>query len=266
MNRFLILLLTAIVTFTLVLLVLNPDLVNEFWLFVVGFAGIIVKGVKNFFEKLKSGFQIAPAKPATNMDFHSGAAPASAPAHSGTTKPKSEPAQVQDKFTEIQKNNFQGLTLTLLRYSDDGQTTLGLLYIDGKYFCITLEDTFREQIVRKETRIPSGSYEIRFRIEESPKQLEYRKRYPGWFKYHLELQDVPDFNYIYIHVGGNFMHTEGCILVSENFAVTDTKTFLTNSAKTFEKLYTTVSNALNQGKKVRIVIKDEKWFENIHAA
>jgi len=264
MNRFIILLLTAIVTFILIFLLINPDLVNEFWLFVVGFAGIIIKGFKTFFEKLKSGFQVAGDK-ASGYLTSSIASPGgpSSPTAPEKNVPQ-KPANVSD--TNLPDDAFDGLTLTLLRYSDDGQTTLGLLYIADKYFCITLEDTYREKKVKKETRIPAGVYDIRFRTEESPKTLEYRKRYPGWFRYHLELQNVPEFDYIYIHVGGNFMHTDGCLLVSDSATITDASTYLSNSARTFEKLYTTVANSLNQNKKVRIVIKDEKWFQNIKAA
>ncbi|HYC86939.1 MAG TPA: DUF5675 family protein [Chryseosolibacter sp.] len=265
MGRFIILLLTALVTFILILLVINPDLFNEYWMYAVGFAGVIIKGVKGLFEKISSGLKLAAAPGAITAPTGSGP-PARQVPGLGTSPKKNENGRVADTRAEVPKDNFAGVTLTLLRYSDDGQTTLGLLYIDNKYFCVTLEDTFRQAKVRKETRIPAGVYEIRFRPEESQKTLEYRKRYPGWFKYHLELQNVPEFKYIYIHVGGNYMHTEGCILVSDSVSVSDPKTYLTNSARTFERLYNTVAGALNEGKKVRIVVKDEKWIQHINAA
>ena len=55
--RWLLLLLIAIITFVIVLLVKNPDIVKQFWLWVVGFSGIIIhifQVVRDFIKKMYS--------------------------------------------------------------------------------------------------------------------------------------------------------------------------------------------------------------------
>ena len=69
--------------------------------------------------------------------------------------------------------------------------TIGKLYIDGKYFCDTLEDQVRD--LAKERNI-------------SPR---FRRKLP-------RLLDVPGFDGILIHRGNTAEDTSGCILVGEN--------------------------------------------------
>jgi hypothetical protein len=164
-------------------------------------------------------------------------------------------------------DNFNGLELQLLRYVDDGKTTLGLLYVDGKYFGVTLEDTYHEIKVAGETRIPAGTYEIKFQPELTDLTKTYRERYPDWFTNHLHLQSVPGFSGIYIHPGITNVHTKGCILVSNAFSVvSDGNLVLDRAPDTFKKLYLRLSAALNQGSRLRIKIKDENWITKIQAA
>lgn len=92
---------------------------------------------------------------------------------------------------------------------------IGNLYIDGQFFCNTLEDQNRdlnkngkfdglEKKVAGETCIPFGRYEVV--VSMSPK-----------FKRELPLLlNVPEFEGIRIHRGNTIKDTAGCILVGEN--------------------------------------------------
>ena len=86
--------------------------------------------------------------------------------------------------------------------------TIGKLYIDGKYFCDTLEDQVRdlakERKIPGRTAIPAGVYEVIVNI--SPR---FRRKLP-------RLLDVPGFDGILIHRGNTAEDTSGCILVGEN--------------------------------------------------
>lgn len=86
--------------------------------------------------------------------------------------------------------------------------TIGKLYIDGKYFCDTLEDQVRnlanEKKIPKQTAIPVGVYEVIVNI--SPR---FRRKLP-------RLLDVPGFDGILIHRGNTAEDTAGCILAGEN--------------------------------------------------
>lgn len=86
--------------------------------------------------------------------------------------------------------------------------TIGKLYLDGKYFCDTLEDRVRdltnERKVPGQTAIPAGHYEVVVNI--SPR---FRRKLP-------RLVNVPGFDGILIHRGNTVEDTAGCILVGEN--------------------------------------------------
>ena len=86
--------------------------------------------------------------------------------------------------------------------------TIGTLYINGKYFCDTLEDTVRASGVKipGKTAISAGKYNVVLR--NSPR-----------FKRMLPLIiGVPMFNGILIHRGNTAEDSAGCILVGENKA------------------------------------------------
>jgi hypothetical protein len=159
---------------------------------------------------------------------------------------------------------FRGTTLKLLRYSDDGDTTIGLLFVNGGFYCYTLEDTHQDEKVEGETRIPAGIYNIGYRKEDTPLTIKYKERYPEWFTWHVQLANVPQFESIYIHNGGDHTHTEGCILVSDSMNVGSENTVLSNSRNTFKRLYRFISEKLDNNVPVRIIIRDEKWFKDVN--
>lgn len=117
------------------------------------------------------------------------------------------------------------MKLELKRIYKGDDYTIGNLYIDGVYFCDTLEDKVRilnsyEDKVYAETAIPMGCYDVK--LTYSP---HFKRILP-------ELQNVDFFEYIRIHSGNDKKDTKGCILVGEN----KIKGKLVNSKKTLDKL------------------------------
>jgi hypothetical protein len=144
------------------------------------------------------------------------------------------------------------MNITVYRYSDNGDSTLGLLFIDGKFECYTLEDEGREVKIKGETRIPDGIYEVKLRKEESPLTASYRLKYP-WFKWHLQVMNVPNFNYVYIHIGNLEKHTDACLLVGDQINNNEIdKGFLGKSAQAFKRIYTKINKALDNGETIKI--------------
>lgn len=137
-----------------------------------------------------------------------------------------------------------------------GGYTIGDLYINDSTIreCYTLEDESRAVKVKGQTRIPAGTYKVEYRKVETGKTTQYRAKYP-WFKWHLWLRDVPNFEYVYIHVGNTEVDTDGCILVGHSANVTAGKVF--SSKQAFEILYKKVSSVLDAGKEVTITIENE---------
>ena len=100
------------------------------------------------------------------------------------------------------------MMLELNRIAKKTLYTIGRLFVDGKYFCDTLEDRCRdldkEEKVMNETAIPEGIYEVIVNVS-----AKFRRKLPL-------LLDVPHFSGIRIHRGNMDKDTSGCILVGEN--------------------------------------------------
>lgn len=148
------------------------------------------------------------------------------------------------------------MKINVKRYSASNESTLGLLYIDGKFACYTLEDEYRNVKLKGETRIKEGEYEIKFR-KEGGHHAEYGKKFPQIHKGMLELQNVPEFQYILIHIGNTDKDTDGCILVGD--AVNNNKLVkgnITQSTIAYQRIYTPIAKALEAGQKVTIKIEN----------
>lgn len=151
------------------------------------------------------------------------------------------------------------------RYSDDGDSTLSLLFkvvpmgnSENKlhWFLDTLEDEFREDKLAKETRIPAGIYKLKIRKEETPLTLKYRKRY-SWFKFFIEILNVPNFKYIYLHAGITDDWTDGCVLTAMNRTRSNGKQSLVEPEAGMKKFYDAVYDYLEKGNEVTYEIRDE---------
>ena len=100
--------------------------------------------------------------------------------------------------------------------------TIGDLYLNGEWFCNTLEDTVRPagQKIYGETAIPAGKYQV------------IKTMSPRFKKLVPLICDVPGFAGVRIHAGNTAADTEGCVLVGEN----KVKGRVINSQATMTKL------------------------------
>jgi hypothetical protein len=143
------------------------------------------------------------------------------------------------------------MKVVLNRYKRGTNYTLGIMTIDNHFFAYTLEDAVRDAKIKDETAIPEGTYSICFREKDTRLTNVYRKKY-DWFTYHLEIQGIPNYKYVYIHEGNNRSHTSGCILVGREA----NRRSISKSAEAFEDVYKMIGRALYKGHNVTIEIKD----------
>jgi hypothetical protein len=150
------------------------------------------------------------------------------------------------------------MNLKTIRYGNSENSTPSLLMINGKFTCFVLEDEARKVKVRGETRIPAGLYQVKFREVDSPLTLKYRKRFPDDFTYHLELQNVPGFQFVYMHIGNTDDDSDGCLLLGNQAYFNDVKQGFSigQSTQAFLRVYKQVSDALNKGERVWIQITE----------
>ena len=148
------------------------------------------------------------------------------------------------------------MELVNTRIASDKESTLGLLTVDGKKFSFVIEDEQRGVKVKGETRILAGKYLVKFRKQLTPLTKKYRAKYP-WFTYHLELTDIPNFKYVYIHIGNFESSTDACQIVG-NKAGFDGNNHFRNfeSVDNFRRLYLLVSEAIGNGGSVSYEIVD----------
>lgn len=130
------------------------------------------------------------------------------------------------------------MKLELVRIAFRDTYTIGKLYIDGVWFCDTIEDTDRgldnsmsvDEILKKkikgETAIPTGVYKIE--ITYSPK---YKRMMPL-------LIGVKGYSGVRIHSGNTSKDTEGCLLVGRNTKVG----MVTDSRNTYQRLFARLQN------------------------
>lgn len=142
------------------------------------------------------------------------------------------------------------MNITLNRIAKKSKYTIGKLYIDGEYFCDTIEDTDRgltqtmtdAQIKSKkaygQTAIPTGTYKVII-------------SYSNKFKRQMPLLlNVPGFLGIRIHSGNTEKDTEGCLIVGKNKVVGK----VIESKDTYNKLFSILCEA-NKKEAIKITIK-----------
>lgn len=142
------------------------------------------------------------------------------------------------------------MQILLKRIAKKDTYTIGKLYIDGVYFCDTLEDKDRgltqsmqlSEIKNKkvygQTAIPTGTYQLTITYSNRFKQLMPL------------INNVPGYAGIRIHVGNTSKDTDGCILVGVNKVVGK----VLESKITYQKLYQKLSQ-VNNNQKIYITIQ-----------
>ena len=134
------------------------------------------------------------------------------------------------------------MELLLKRIARREKYTIGRLYIDGEYFCDTLEDTDRglaqadglavckRKKIPGVTAIPTGRYRVVTNVV-SPRFSKF-KQYQFCGGKLPRIINVPAFEGVLIHIGNYPNQTEGCVLVGKNTVVGA----VMESAVTFRRL------------------------------
>lgn len=145
------------------------------------------------------------------------------------------------------------MNLRIMRLQNYNDYTIGALYIDGQLEAFTMEDEKRNVKIMSETRIPSGVYKLELRTLGSL-HLKYSRK----FQFHkgmIWLRNVPNFEYIYIHIGNTDDDTSGCILVGNSHYIG--KNLISDSTKAYERIYSKIADAISSGQSVTIQVVDE---------
>jgi len=111
--------------------------------------------------------------------------------------------QVKDRTATKKSIEAKGVNLLIIRDTFTEKSTIGKLFINGESFCDTLENPWLDN-QRNISCIPQGHYKVRLRLARESATRDYL---------HLLVQDVPNRDWILVHIGNYPSQTQGCILV-----------------------------------------------------
>ena len=132
------------------------------------------------------------------------------------------------------------MKIKLYRLRETNNATIGMLVIDGVYFCDTLEDKIRDKKVMHETCIDAGIYQV---------IINYSQRFERQMPLLIE---VPKFVGVRIHSGNTIENTSGCILLGRN----DFDDRIVYSKEKFNEFYLKLQEALTKERCSIIIINN----------
>lgn len=130
----------------------------------------------------------------------------------------------------------------------------------NRNICWIIEDGYREQKVKGETRIPHGRYRV---IKRTHGRIAAKMRKRFGYKYIFELEGVPNFTDILIHPGNFIKDTEGCLLPNTSAAWDNDKdqSFRGSfSVAAYKRLHAHINEAIRRYENVFIDIDRNQWL------
>lgn len=110
--------------------------------------------------------------------------------------------------------------------------------------------------------IDFGVYPITWREEDTDLTIKYRKRFPKWFKYHIQIK-VPNRVGLYYHIGNKFDESDGCEIVGRG--VVDYKhTFENGTVKKLPKVISSATTYELMYKHLKPLLDNDKVSLYLH--
>src|SRR5690554_1755339 len=95
----------------------------------------------------------------------------------------------------------------IIRDDSDDVRTLGSFEFSGRKFCDVLENPHRDKKVDGETRFKAGIYPLALNTEGNMNK-RYNELFPTFHVGMIEICDIPDFTWVYIHIGNFIKDTD----------------------------------------------------------
>jgi hypothetical protein len=258
MNKLTGLLVLAAVILTVLFFYSNPDILGDIWLWIVGFIGYLIVLFEKGFQRLKRLFENSTS-PFSSSEISEKKALSSEGSNVTKQHIIRRAETLLEKPEEISLPNAD---ITVLRYADDGNTTLGLMFINKSFFAYTLEDTHNDLKIHGNTRIPEGHYQLGIKKENTPLTQRYRNRF-DWFSHHIEIEGIPNYDLVYIHIGNTHKDTKGCLLIADGVNAANREKMILQSQKAYERFYKIIYPKIVNNEPLAINILDENWIGSV---
>jgi len=145
--------------------------------------------------------------------------------------------------------------IELIHLNQTNKSSIGVVFLNGEFQMFSIEDPQRDTKIPKITGIPDGVYPVGLREAESDMTIHYRNKYP-WFKYHIWVKEVPDFEWVYFHIGNWVKNSDGCVLSGDGVMSNipdEGKTI--NSTDAFKRFYQKLYPLLEAGEETILIVK-----------
>ena len=137
--------------------------------------------------------------------------------------------------------NKKKINLLLIRDTFSENSVIGELFLNGEWMCDTLENPWLDN-QRNISCIPEGEYPVRLRLPRESATRDYM---------HLLVKDVPNRDYILLHIGNSAKDSRGCILVG----IGSKQDFVSNSTLAMDLLIKEILNL--GGENINLIIKNK---------
>ncbi|OWK73122.1 hypothetical protein CBW16_10185 [Flavobacteriaceae bacterium JJC] len=124
----------------------------------------------------------------------------------------------------------------IVRVAQGKESTLSHLYIDGIFQCFLLEDKIRQVKIKNKTAIPEGKFHLRINTCGGMNR-NYVQQYGPMHVGMIEIDDLPTFDAVYIHIGNTIEHTSGCPLVGLSYIKKDGDYQVLQSRDAYKQVY-----------------------------
>ena len=128
------------------------------------------------------------------------------------------------------------MSLRIVRVAEGKNSTLSHLYLGNRFLCYLLEDRVREVKIAGQTAIPVGSYKLVLNTT-GKMNTRYSRAFPKMHKGMVEIVGLPNFDFVYIHIGNYHTETAGCPLVGTFWQRTEEDYVVKRSRECYLWLY-----------------------------
>lgn len=137
------------------------------------------------------------------------------------------------------------------RIRQGNNSTLSEIYVDDVLIGYGLEDAVRELKIKGETAIPAGLYPLALNTYGAM-NARYKRKFPALHQGMVEIKEIPNYSYVYIHIGNHIGDTAGCLLMGESWELIEGDYELRRSKKAYLALYQ---------KLVRLMVEEQVWID-----
>lgn len=154
------------------------------------------------------------------------------------------------------------MNILIKRIAKKDTYTIGKFYIDGKYYCDTIEDKDRgidkttplskikSVKIANKTAIPTGTYDLTMKVQ-SPKYLKSNTFVRYCKAYMPRILNIPGFDGVLLHTGNTAEDSSGCIILGYNKTIGK----VLDSMSAFKQVYPILKAASDKGDRISITIQ-----------